>query len=151
VLVVLDATQPLNNEERRLLAAVEGRSSLVAINKSDLAKAESLADELAGIPALRTSALTGEGIAALRERILALATGGAAEEPGVLTSLRHHQAIATSLAALADAAQANAATIPHEMILLDLYRALWALDSLTGQTTSDDILNLIFSTFCIGK
>ena len=151
VLVVLDATQPLNNEERRLLAAVEGRSSLVAINKSDLAKAESLADELAGIPALRTSALTGEGIAALRERILALATGGAAEEPGVLTSLRHHQAIATSLAALADAAQANATAIPHEMILLDLYRALWALDSLTGQTTSDDILNLIFSTFCIGK
>ena len=42
-------------------------------------------------------------------------------------------------------------SIPHEMILLDLYRALWALDSLTGQTTSDDILNLIFSTFCIGK
>jgi len=151
VLVVLDATQPLNDEERRLLAAVQGRSALVAINKSDLAKVDLSANELAGIPALRTSALTGEGIAALRERILALATGGAAEEPGVLTSLRHHQAIATSLAALADAAQANATAIPHEMILLDLYRALWALDSLTGQTTSDDILNLIFSTFCIGK
>jgi tRNA modification GTPase len=151
VLVVLDATQPLNDEERRLLAAVEGRSALVAINKSDLVKAKSLANEVAGIPALKTSALTGEGIAALRERILALATGGAAEEPGMLTSLRHQQAIAASLAALADAAQANATAIPHEMILLDLYRALWALDSLTGQTTSDDILNLIFSTFCIGK
>jgi len=50
-----------------------------------------------------------------------------------------------------DAAKANLAGIPHEMILLDLYRALWALDSLTGQTTPDDILNLIFSTFCIGK
>jgi tRNA modification GTPase len=37
------------------------------------------------------------------------------------------------------------------MILMDLYRALWALDSLTGQTTPDDILSLIFSTFCIGK
>jgi len=100
---------------------------------------------------LRTSALTGEGIPALRERILALATGGAASEPGMLTSLRHHQAITTALSALGDAAQANAKSIPHEMILLDLYRALWALDSLTGQTTSDDILNLIFSTFCIGK
>ena len=151
VLVVLDATQQLNDEERRLLAAVEGRAALVAINKCDLAIAKSLANEVAGIPALRTSALTGEGIAALRERILALATGGAAEEPGMLTSLRHHQAIATTLAALADAAQANSTAIPHEMVLLDLYRALWALDSLTGQTTSDDILNLIFSTFCIGK
>jgi len=155
VLVVLDATQPLNDEEHRLLEAMRGRPALVAVNKSDLAEEGSAAQEVAGvpagIPALATSALTGEGIAALRERILALATGGAASEPGMLTSLRHHQAIETALEALADAAQANAASIPHEMILLDLYRALGALDSLTGQTTSDDILNLIFSTFCIGK
>jgi len=150
VVVVLDATQPLNDEEHRLLAAVEGRPAVVAVNKSDLANAMP-PPECAGLPVLPTSALTGAGIPALRERILALATGGAASEPGLLTSLRHQQAVATALAALADAAQANAAAIPHEMILLDLYRALWALDSLTGQTTSDDILNLIFSTFCIGK
>jgi tRNA modification GTPase len=151
VLVVLDATQPLNEEEHRLMAALEGRPALVAVNKSDLAATEPLPDQIAGIPALPTSALTGAGIPALRERILALATGGASAEPGMLTSLRHQKAVATALAALADAAQANANAIPHEMILLDLYRALWALDSLTGQTTSDDILNLIFSTFCIGK
>jgi tRNA modification GTPase len=151
VLVVLDATQPLNDEEHRLLQAVEGRPALIVVNKSDLAENAQGAQQYAGVLALRTSALTGEGIPALRERILALATGGAAEEPGMLTSLRHHQAITTTLAALADAGQANANSIPHEMILLDLYRGLWALDSLTGQTTSDDILNLIFSTFCIGK
>jgi tRNA modification GTPase len=151
VLVVLDSTQPLNDEEHRLLMAVHGRPALVAINKCDLKNPALPTEDLAGLPAEQTSALTGEGIAALRERILALATGGAASEPGMLTSLRHHQAITTALAALADAAQANANSIPHEMILLDLYRALWALDSLTGQTTSDDILNLIFSTFCIGK
>jgi tRNA modification GTPase len=168
VVVVLDATEPLNDEERRLLAAVDGRSAVVAVNKSDLIEdgcpQPDYADILSApsfprsvrkgwesIPALATSALTGEGIPALRERILALATGGAAAEPGMLTSLRHRQAIAATLAALNDAAQANAASIPHEMILLDLYRALGALDSLTGQTTSDDILNLIFSTFCIGK
>jgi tRNA modification GTPase len=151
VLIVLDATQPLNEEERRLLALVEGRPALVAINKCDLAETEQAAGDVAGIPALPTSALTGEGIPALRERILALATGGAAAEPGLLTSMRHHQAVTGTLAALADAAQANAGTIPHEMILLDLYRALAAQDSLTGQTTSDDILNLIFSMFCIGK
>jgi len=151
VLVVLDATQPLNDEEHRLLEAVEGRPALVVVNKTDLAGRDQEVLECAGIPALRTSALTGEGIPALRGRIMALATGGAAEEPGMLTSLRHHQAITTTLGALADAAQANTNVIPHEMILLDLYRGLWALDSLTGQTTSDDILNHIFSTFCIGK
>jgi tRNA modification GTPase len=151
VLVVLDATQALNEEEHRLLEAVQGRPALVAINKSDLKKVDSLPSQVAGVPALQTSALTGEGFPALRKSILALATGGAASEPGMLTSLRHHQAITTALSALADAALANANSIPHEMILLDLYRVLWALDSLTGQTTSDDILNLIFSTFCIGK
>lgn len=151
VLVVLDATQPLNDEEHRLLKAVEGRPAVVAVNKSDLGGMGETSEEVEGVGVLRTSALTGEGIPALRERILALATGGAASEPGMLTSLRHHQAITTALSALGDAAQANAKSIPHEMILLDLYRALWALDSLTGQTTSDDILNLIFSTFCIGK
>jgi tRNA modification GTPase len=183
VLVVLDATQPIGDDERELLAAVEGRPALAVLNKCDLlgstrellesgvpptkmgplvpateslapaAEVESIATptEVAGIPALATSALTGQGVPALRERILSLATGGAAAEPGLLTNLRQHQAITISLAALADAAKANAGGIPHEMILLDLYRALWALDSLTGQTTPDDILNLIFSSFCIGK
>jgi tRNA modification GTPase len=165
VVVVLDATAPLNDEERRLLAAVAGRPALVAVNKSDLmndfaeagGRKDDLADpvrsapDCAGLPVLFTSALTGQGISALRESILALATGGAAAEPGMLTSLRHQQAIVAARTALSEASQANAASIPNEMILLDLYRALSALDSLTGQTTSDEILNLIFSTFCIGK
>jgi tRNA modification GTPase len=156
VLIVLDATQQLNDEEHRLLAAVESRPAIVAVNKSDLLDQHQEAgapglDFETGESTISTSALTGEGIAELREKILALATGGAAAEPGMLTNLRQHQAVTTALAALADAATANAAAIPHEMILLDLYRALWALDSLTGQTTPDDILNLIFSTFCIGK
>ena len=154
VLVVLDATQPFNEEEQRLLAAVEGRPALIAVNKSDL-----VADGSAGLPGgikenyttLHTSALTGEGIGVLRERILELATGGAASEPGMLTSMRHHQAVVTALDGLDAAAKANDSGIPHEMILIDLYRSLWALDSLTGQTTPDDVLHLIFSTFCIGK
>jgi tRNA modification GTPase len=150
ILVVLDATQPLNQEERNLLVAVEGRPALVAVNKSDLTGMRGGAD-VGDLPALSTSAVTGEGIQALRQRLIELATSGAAAEPGMLTNLRQHQAISTAREALAEALQANARAIPHEMILLDLYRALWALDSLTGQTTPDDILNLIFSTFCIGK
>jgi tRNA modification GTPase len=192
VLIVLDGTQAFNDQEGRILAAVEGRSALIAINKSDLIAYESNPDSKSGsplsgegepvarwrridegslpigsssagelrknvaaqfpaIPILPTSALTGEGIPELRRQIMAMATGGAAAEPGMLTSVRQHQTVTTAIAALSDAAEANRSAIPHEMILIDLYRALWALDSLTGQTTSDDILNLIFSTFCIGK
>ena len=171
VLVVLDATQPLNQEERGVLSAVQGRPALVAINKSDLAdgsqngvasqdeghqnrgmlqRVRPVGEEL-NVPSVHTSALTGDGIAALRDKIVAIATGGAAAEPGLLTNLRQQQSIVAARVALEDAGRANETAIPHEMILLDLYRALWALDSLTGQTTPDDILNLIFSTFCIGK
>jgi tRNA modification GTPase len=151
VLVVLDATQNLNEEERTLLHSVEGRPALVAINKSDLASSHDGLNQSTTVPYVSTSALTGDGLQELRKKILDLATGGAASEPGMLTSLRHHGAVTTALGALKDAAHANATAIPHEMILLDLYRGLSALDSLTGQTTPDDILNLIFSTFCIGK
>ena len=166
VLIVIDASAigpagALHEEERRLIEAVQGRSALIALNKHDLvADPTDLPDQerpdqnlLEGIdlPVIETSAVTGEGIEELRETILKLATGGAAAEPGMLTGLRHHQSITQALKGLDDAATAVSSNIPHEMILLDLYRTLWALDSLTGQTTPDDILNLIFSTFCIGK
>ena len=166
VLIVIDASAigpagALHEEERRLVDAVQGRSALIALNKHDLVAhapdltGQDATDEnvLEGIDltVIETSAVTGEGIAELREAILKLATGGAAAEPGMLTSLRHYQSLTQALRGLDDAAAAGNSNIPHEMILLDLYRSLWALDSLTGQTTPDDVLNLIFSTFCIGK
>jgi len=155
VLVVLDSSLPLNDEERNMLRGLENRAVIVALNKCDLvAEVESpLLAEMAALqlPQVQLSALTGMGIDALRNEILKLATGGSAAESGVLTNLRQHQAVSGALAGLQDAAEANRNGIPHEMLLLDLYRSLWALDSLTGETTPDDVLNLIFSTFCIGK
>ena len=100
---------------------------------------------------------------ALRERILSgdlpraskLRQVSLAEEMGVSrTPLREalrRLAGNDSLAALDRAEAALRDEVPHEMLLLDLYNALRALDSLTGATTTDDILNLIFSSFCIGK
>jgi tRNA modification GTPase len=148
VLLVLDATAPIHEEDEAAIAALTTRPFLIVINKSDLAPATLLSKH----PRLETSALTGAGIPELRRAILSLLTR---ETPGaetaLLTNLRHQQAVSAALTALARAQQAVAVTIPHEMILLDLYEALNALDALTGTTTSDDILNLIFSKFCIGK
>ena len=76
---------------------------------------------------------------------------GAAEQSGMLTNLRQHQAISEAIQSLRAATESTAQRIPHEMVMLDLYAALRNLDALTGQTTPDDILNQIFSTFCIGK
>ncbi|MBI4876207.1 MAG: tRNA uridine-5-carboxymethylaminomethyl(34) synthesis GTPase MnmE [Acidobacteria bacterium] len=143
-LAVLDGSQPLGERDRQL--AARPRSLLVA-NKCDLGLAAGLPPE-----AVPVSALTGEGIDALRNRILeAIAPDGAEQETGFITSLRHEQLLRESLEALSKAREATLAGIPHEMLLLDLYAALQPLDAITGATTADDILNRIFATFCIGK
>jgi len=149
VLVVLDATQAVSAEDEELMKQVEGRPAIVVKNKSDLGihPLETRAHVVA------TSALTGEGIAELRAAILrhVAGDGGGQAEAGFLTNVRHQGLVHDSLTALDAAKIAVANKIPHEMLLLDLYNALRPLDEVTGATTTDDILNLIFSTFCIGK
>jgi tRNA modification GTPase len=154
VLVVLDASQPesAQNEDNELLRQAEGRPAIVVGNKCDLGIAFHSRPVLH--PSLiYASALTGEGIAELRAEILRHIGGeaGAQSEAGFLTSVRHQSLVQESLAALNAASNAVGAKVPHEMLLLDLYSALRPLDAITGATTTDDILNLIFSTFCIGK
>ena len=102
---------------------------------------------------LAVSALTGEGVETLREVVFrAVTPGGSGEmETGFITSLRHERLLRESLEYLEKAAAAVAGNVPHEMLLLDLYSALSPIDAITGATTADDILNRIFSTFCIGK
>jgi len=151
VLVVLDSTQELASEDHELLGACEGRRALAVANKADLAPQRRF--QLDGRKVFRTSAVTGEGIDSLREEILNQVSGhsGAEQETGFLTNIRHQRLVEESLGCLDAARHAAAGKIPHEMIMLDLYGALRPLDAITGETTTDDILNLIFSSFCIGK
>jgi tRNA modification GTPase len=150
VLLVLDATEPLHKEDEATIATLAGRTFLIVINKNDLAHAALPGPR--AFAALQTSALTGAGVHELRRAILSLLTiEPLGAETALLTNLRQQQAVSAALSALIQAQQAVIGTIPHEMILLDLYEALHALDALTGATTSDDILDLIFSKFCIGK
>jgi tRNA modification GTPase len=151
VLVVLDSTREVTSEDRQLIGACAGRRALAVANKSDLAGAGS--PQLDGFKVFRTSAVTGEGIPALRQEILTQISGhaGGEQESGFLTNIRHQRLVEESLNALDAARKAVERRIPHEMIMLDLYGALRPLDSITGDTTTDDILNLIFSSFCIGK
>jgi tRNA modification GTPase len=149
VLLIHDATQTMTEEERALAASLEGRPHLLVLNKIDLKGSHGVSGEGASI---LTSALTGEGLDALRAAILrALQAEGAIADSGALNNLRQQEAVAATLQALAAARAANANGLPHELVLLDLHTALRALDSLTGATTTDDILGRIFSTFCIGK
>jgi len=147
-LVVIDLAQVVTADDEALIerARQQGRWLLVG-NKTDLDQAATIEG------ALLVSALTGAGIPQLREALVeAVAPHGAFEqETGFITSLRHEQLLRESLQSLEKARAAVDAMIPHEMLLLDLYAALRPIDAITGATTADDILNRIFSTFCIGK
>lgn len=142
-LIVLDASRGVTAEDERLIA--RAHRAMVVANKCDLAAAP--------CAALAVSARTGEGVPKLREAILAaVAPAGAFEdETAFITSIRHAQLLRESSDFLEKARAAAEAGTPHEMLLLDLYAALRPIDAVTGATTADDILNRIFSTFCIGK
>jgi len=145
--VVLDASVTITPEDQALLQKVKSQGKfLIAANKADLAT-----ETYEG--AIQVSALTGEGIDELRQAIVrAIAPAGHMEQDGgFITSLRQEQLLRESAEALIQARSAAELGIPHEMLLLDLYAALAPIDAITGATTADDILNRIFSTFCIGK
>lgn len=171
VLLVVDGTEALHAEDLAILEAqgmedqgvemgvqVRGPGRLlVALNKSDLFGAEAKAGlgaiyRRARVEVVETSARSGVGVKELRTAILGAVRGdGSTREGGLLTNLRQHEAVAEALRAIGDARSAAEAGLPHEVLLMDLQRGLRGLDELTGTTTSDDILRLIFSSFCIGK
>lgn len=146
-LVVYDAQVGLDAGSAEILerARMQGRYLLVA-NKCDLGANQTN-------EAIFVSAATGENLPLLRQRILeAIAPGGLLEaSDGFITNLRQKGLLDETRDGLDRAHTAIEANIPHEMLLLDLYAALRAMDGVSGATTADDILNRIFSTFCIGK
>jgi tRNA modification GTPase len=142
-MVVVDLAAQIEREDEELIARArnQGRWLLVG-NKSDLPRRAQIAE-----PVIEVSALTGDGMGALRAAIAPRSD----PETGFITSLRHEQLLRESLSYLDKAKDTVRQHIPHEMLLLDLYSALRPIDAITGATTADDILNRIFSTFCIGK
>jgi tRNA modification GTPase len=150
--VLVDLSAPLEKQDIELVdkARTQGKC-VVAGNKSDLPQRAEIPDAFGDI--VPVSALTGDGLPELRRKLVdTIAPRGRLElEGGFITSLRHEQLLRESGEALEQAYRAAQVGIPHEMLLLDLYAALGPIDAITGATTADDILNRIFSTFCIGK
>jgi tRNA modification GTPase len=151
-LVVLDGSMTIDDDDRLVLEKAARIPHIVVINKSDLQSGLDAAS-LTGAHRVQVSAKTGEGLADLYEALRAflLSQKTHLADDLVLTNQRQYEAVVKSTAALKAASEALRVNVPHEMVLLDLYRGLSALDELTGEVVTDDILERIFSTFCIGK
>jgi len=154
ILAVFDGSEPLADADRALLADLKGRPALPVINKTDLAQRLSDAELHAFLDCgpVPISTRTLSGIEALISQIVGrLSEGQPIKEGTLVTRLRHIEALnnaASSLSHLEGTLQDHG---PHECIALDLRGAVDALGQILGTVTTEDVLNEIFSKFCIGK
>jgi tRNA modification GTPase len=153
VLVVMDGHSQLTDEDRQLFKTVVGSNSLIVLNKGDLVQVIELADLPMGVEVLRISAKTGLGLEKLKTAIRArlVSPGFEVRESLVVTNVRHRTALRLAQDSLVHAAESVGKGLAGELIAMDLRVAADALGEITGTITTDDILEKIFSEFCIGK
>jgi tRNA modification GTPase len=151
VLLVLDLSQPLTDDDRAAIDATQGGQCVVAANKSDLHTVWDVAT-LGLERVVVVSAKTGAGLRHLRGALVETLTGRELlRDVPAITNVRHARLLARARAALARARAAASARTPEEFVLLDINEARECLESVTGARTADDLLHAIFSRFCVGK
>jgi tRNA modification GTPase len=150
-LVVLDGSRPLDGDDEHVLGKTKDLPRLVLINKTDLPEVAQVPSN--GVGPIRVSATTGAGFAELKQAIQDFLLDRRADlaDDFILTNVRQYEALCRATERLSSATEAVSAGVPHEMVLLDLYAALAALNEFSGETVTEDILDRIFATFCIGK
>lgn len=156
VLLVVDATAGLTAGDGELLASVAGKPVVLVVNKCDLATPAAVAALRAAggsVPSAAISARTGEGIAELEEVIFATMAGSGQWEPGhaSVPNVRHEAALRLAIAATDRVLAGLAVPLPPDLIAVELQAALDHLGEIIGETTTEEMLDLIFSRFCIGK
>ena len=151
VLVILDASTGLEDEDLQILNALADRPKIVVINKKDLnANAEGSFNEMG--ETISVSAKTGEGLNLLEEKIRAMVL---AEQPrgegALITRVRHEDALKHALGHLEEGRKGCRQGMPLDIISIDIREAWTGLGEITGETASEEILDRVFSEFCIGK
>jgi len=158
LIIVIDGSEPMLEEDRLVFDEVTNNRHVIALNKSDLPtfSPSRLNNEIDfsknSRPLVSVSAKSEEGLETLRTAILEPFANGHAQSQGLLiTNARHHDLLQRSLDAIDSSERLLMQRASEELVLVGLHNALRYLDEITGETTPDDILGQIFSTFCIGK
>jgi len=154
VVVVLDGSTALTEADRVILSSTTKKIGLVAVNKSDLelrVDGEHVQQIVGEKEIVTVSATQGYGIQELRKSLREIILPMDIEPPFVLTNVRHKSALSRGAKALADAAVTLGEAQPTELVAVALQQAKESLEEVVGLIQNDDILELIFSKFCIGK
>jgi tRNA modification GTPase len=172
VLLVVDGSEPLEDRDRAIAELVGDRTALLIVNKTDLpAVAEPATIQALLLPSPRRgapqaggcaragggvvhlSALTGEGLGALESAMVEAVLGGQVltSDAALVTNPRHQKALSRAAASLASAEQTLTEGLPLDCVSIDVTEAVSALGEITGETVTEDLLDNIFSRFCLGK
>jgi tRNA modification GTPase len=158
VLLILDGSQPLAKDDLTIIEAAktDGKNIILIINKIDLKQRIDLKQvqrELPAVQVIHMSAVQGQGLDKLTSAITRHLSGeqAAGPEGAMVTNARHYQALFQTRQSLEQALAALRQGLSPEFVALDLNLALNQLGEIIGQTTSADVLEHIFSRFCIGK
>lgn len=156
ILLLLDSSLPLAEEDKQVLEILAGRQALVLINKTDLPQKLDMPEIMQyskGYQVLRISVENGSGIDALEEAIVERVYSGQVtqSEGAFVTNVRHITVLRQAYQHLAEARNTIAVNMPPDCIVVDLRAAWERLGEITGDTAGEDLLDQIFSRFCIGK
>ena len=156
VLMVMEAKHLFSEPDLQIFKKLENKNVLIVINKIDLlddSGRDTLPCEYQGISIVPISALYRKGIDRLEEQIVAIITGNdeIVEQGELVPNLRHMHLLKNVLESVNDATRSLKSGVSSEMIVLDLNRAIRELDEIIGLNIVPDVLEKIFSRFCIGK
>ncbi len=152
-LLVVDGSQPLVTADHDIAALVGDKTALIVVNKSDLPAVTEARHLLPHCPHLCISALTGQGLEALEQAIVDTVFAGqiVACDALLVSSPRHKEALHRALNHIVAAQATQAKRLPADFVSIDVTAAINALGEITGETAHEDMLEAIFSRFCIGK
>jgi tRNA modification GTPase len=152
-LLVIDAHEPVQDADREIAKLIGAKPAILVVNKTDLPVRSRFENLLPHATKVELSALTGEGLDALEQAIVELIFSGQvmASDTALVTNPRHKQALERALDHVHSALQGDGAGSPVDLIAIDVTAAVNALGEITGETASEDLLETIFSEFCVGK
>ncbi|MBN2032282.1 MAG: tRNA uridine-5-carboxymethylaminomethyl(34) synthesis GTPase MnmE [Deltaproteobacteria bacterium] len=156
ILFIVDRSRPLNKIDMDILARIRKKQTLVVLNKIDLPSKinrAALLKALGGLPLVETSALIGNGIEELRRaiRMLVLSRKELSPDNLLAPNIRQKEALGKAYRSFVGAAKNLELEMPLEIIAEDINDALAALGEIGGETATEEVLDRIFSRFCLGK
>jgi tRNA modification GTPase len=156
VLFMVDCSLPPTEEDTKIYTLVQDRKAILVVNKTDLEPCQpinKIIEQFPGLPWVEISALCDHGIGELKAVVFRAVTDqrGPADLPNIVPNVRHKVAIEKAVAASQAAAEGFISRRPAELVAIDLKEALDSLGEIIGVTTTEDILDQIFSRFCVGK